>query len=263
VAHGSPEARLGAPASLAAASPQRARPYGVMAGANQGLAAQRARGRARERAARLAHDRATCNLSEKSVVRAGGGCPLAGTDYSVRVADRRAARSAQRALDEAAAAPDVEVPSSDDGGESGNWCGACCHPASDSQAARGTVLDTTAANSQQETLRDIVQSVVGQYASRSAAGAAVNASDQPLRQLHESIVGQYGSQSHAGGLTQRGASPDLAAPPRRGSQPSVPTWPPEPPPSLRFIAQSNTDAGPDAVAGGRLARAALAASGCP
>jgi hypothetical protein len=96
----------------------------VIAGAERRLAAQRARKRARERAARLARDRATCSWSEKSSVRAGGGVPFGCTDYALRLADRRAAREAQRALEEAEAAPDVDVPSSDDGGESGNWCGA-------------------------------------------------------------------------------------------------------------------------------------------
>ena len=58
-----------------------------------------------------------------------------------------------------------------------------------------TVATKTEVNPSAQTLRDIVQSVAGQYGSRSAAGAAVNASAQTLRELHESIAGQYGSQS--------------------------------------------------------------------
>ena len=54
---------------------------------------------------------------------------------------------------------------------------------------------TTTDNPSAQTLRDMVQSVAGQYGSRFGAVAVVNAGAQTLRELHESIAGQYGSQS--------------------------------------------------------------------
>ena len=53
----------------------------------------------------------------------------------------------------------------------------------------------TDVNPSAQTLRDMLQSIAGQYVSQSAAGADVNPSAQTLRELHQSIAGQYVSQS--------------------------------------------------------------------
>src|SRR3954469_20468244 len=52
-------------------------------------------------------------------------------------------------------------------------------------------------NRSAKAMRELRESVAGQYGSQSAAGA-VNSSAGVLRELHHSIAGQYGSQSAAG-----------------------------------------------------------------
>jgi hypothetical protein len=61
---------------------------------------------------------------------------------------------------------------------------------------RDAVSPTSAAGSEvnpsAQTLRELHQSVAGQYGNRSAQDAAVNPSVQVRRALHDSIAGQYG-----------------------------------------------------------------------
>ena len=56
-----------------------------------------------------------------------------------------------------------------------------------------------------ETLRELRQSIAGQYGSRSAVSAAVNPSAGTLRELRQSIAGQYGSLSAAGAVANANA----------------------------------------------------------
>jgi hypothetical protein len=60
-------------------------------------------------------------------------------------------------------------------------------------AATGTELNPSA-----QTLRELHQSVAGQYGARSAPGTTVNPSAQTRRELHQRIAGQYGSRPAAG-----------------------------------------------------------------
>ena len=60
-------------------------------------------------------------------------------------------------------------------------------------AAPPTPAAGTDVNPSAQTLRDLHQSIAGQYGSRSAAGAVVNPSAQTLRELRQSIAGQYGN----------------------------------------------------------------------
>jgi hypothetical protein len=53
----------------------------------------------------------------------------------------------------------------------------------------------TPVNPSAGTMRDMVESIVGQYGSRSAPRAEASPSAQSLRELRQAIVGQYGSQS--------------------------------------------------------------------
>ena len=46
-------------------------------------------------------------------------------------------------------------------------------------------------------LRELRQSIAGQYGSRPAADPVVNPSAQMLRDMHQSVAGQYGSQAVA------------------------------------------------------------------
>ena len=46
-----------------------------------------------------------------------------------------------------------------------------------------------------QTLRDLYQSIAGQYGNQAAAGAVVNPSAQTLRELRTSIAGQYGNRA--------------------------------------------------------------------
>jgi hypothetical protein len=55
-----------------------------------------------------------------------------------------------------------------------------------------TAATGTEVNPNVQTLRELHQSIAGQYGSRSAAGAVVNPSAQTRRELHQSIAGQYG-----------------------------------------------------------------------
>jgi hypothetical protein len=43
-----------------------------------------------------------------------------------------------------------------------------------------------------QTLRDLHQSIAGQYGSQPAAAAVLNPNAQKLRELRQSIAGQYG-----------------------------------------------------------------------
>jgi len=62
-------------------------------------------------------------------------------------------------------------------------------------AAPPTHAAGTDVNPSVQTLRELRQSIAGQYGNRFAAGAVVNPSAQVRRELHESIAGQYGSRS--------------------------------------------------------------------
>jgi hypothetical protein len=62
-------------------------------------------------------------------------------------------------------------------------------------AATDTEVHTSA-----QKLRELRQSIAGQYGSEAAAGAVVNPSNQTLSELRTSIAGQYGSDSAAGGI---------------------------------------------------------------
>ena len=53
----------------------------------------------------------------------------------------------------------------------------------------------TDVNPSAQTLRDMHQSVAGQYGNQSAAGTVVNPSAQTLRELRQSVAGQYGNQA--------------------------------------------------------------------
>ena len=53
----------------------------------------------------------------------------------------------------------------------------------------------TDVNPSAQTLRELHQSIAGQYGSQPATGTAVNPNAQMLRELRESIAGQYGSQA--------------------------------------------------------------------
>jgi len=53
-------------------------------------------------------------------------------------------------------------------------------------------------NPSAQTLRELYQSVTGQYGSHSAVGTAVNPSAQTLRDMHQSIANQYGNAFAAG-----------------------------------------------------------------
>ena len=64
-------------------------------------------------------------------------------------------------------------------------------------ATRPTPTTGTEVNPSAQTLRDMLQSIAGQYGSRPAAGALVNPSAQTLRDMQQSIAGQYGSQAVA------------------------------------------------------------------
>jgi hypothetical protein len=55
--------------------------------------------------------------------------------------------------------------------------------------ATGTGTDV---NPSAQTLRELYQSITGQYGSRSAPDATVNPNAQVRRELRESIAGQYG-----------------------------------------------------------------------
>jgi hypothetical protein len=59
-------------------------------------------------------------------------------------------------------------------------------------AATGTGTDV---NPSAQALREMHQSIAGQYGSQSAAGTVMNPSGQALREMHQSIAGQYGSRS--------------------------------------------------------------------
>ena len=61
-------------------------------------------------------------------------------------------------------------------------------------APPAAVTDTEVHASAQK-LRELRQSIAGQYGRQSAAGATVNPSAQTLRKLHQSIASQYGSQA--------------------------------------------------------------------
>ena len=59
-------------------------------------------------------------------------------------------------------------------------------------AAPPTPATGTDVNPSAQTLRELHQSIAGQYGSQSAAGAVVNPNAQVRRELHQSIAGQYG-----------------------------------------------------------------------
>ena len=62
-------------------------------------------------------------------------------------------------------------------------------------AAPPTPAAGTAVNPSAQTLRDMHQSIAGQYGNRFASGATVNPNAEVRRELHQSITGQYGSRS--------------------------------------------------------------------
>ena len=64
-------------------------------------------------------------------------------------------------------------------------------------AASPTPATGTEVNPSAQTLRDLYQSIAGQYGSQAAAGGVVNPSAQTLRELRTSIAGQYGGHSAA------------------------------------------------------------------
>jgi hypothetical protein len=49
-----------------------------------------------------------------------------------------------------------------------------------------------------QTLRDLHQSIAGQYGGQAAPGTTVNPNAQTLRDLRENVVGQYGGQAAPG-----------------------------------------------------------------
>jgi hypothetical protein len=51
----------------------------------------------------------------------------------------------------------------------------------------------TDVNPSDQTLRDLLQSIAGQYGSQSAAGTIVTPSAQTMRELRSSVAGQYAS----------------------------------------------------------------------
>jgi hypothetical protein len=67
-------------------------------------------------------------------------------------------------------------------------------------AATDTEVHTSA-----QKLRELRQSIAGQYGTQVAAGAVVNPSAQTLSELRTSITGQYGSHSGAGGTVNPSA----------------------------------------------------------
>jgi hypothetical protein len=67
-------------------------------------------------------------------------------------------------------------------------------------AATDTEVHTSA-----QKLRELRQSIAGQYGTQVAAGAVVNPSAQTLSELRTSITGQYGGHSGAGGTVNPSA----------------------------------------------------------
>ena len=63
----------------------------------------------------------------------------------------------------------------------------------------------TEVNPSPQTLRDMRQSISGQYGNRAAAGAVVNPSAQTLRELQQSVTGQYGRRPAAGAVVNPSA----------------------------------------------------------
>jgi hypothetical protein len=63
----------------------------------------------------------------------------------------------------------------------------------------------TDVNPSAQTLRDLHQSIAGQYGSQSAAGTIVNPSAQTMRELHASIAGQYAGRPAADATLNPGA----------------------------------------------------------
>jgi hypothetical protein len=62
-----------------------------------------------------------------------------------------------------------------------------------------------AVNPSAQALRELRESVAGQYGSQSVTGAAVNPSAHALSELRASVAGQYGSQSATGAVVNPGA----------------------------------------------------------
>ena len=60
-------------------------------------------------------------------------------------------------------------------------------------AAPPTPTTATDVNPSAQTLRDLDQSIAGQYGSQSAAGTIENPSAQTMRELRSSVAGQYAS----------------------------------------------------------------------
>ena len=63
-----------------------------------------------------------------------------------------------------------------------------------------TAATATDVNPSAQALRDMHQSIAGQYGSRSAPNTTVNPSAQALRDLRQSIAGQYHSRPAAGAV---------------------------------------------------------------
>jgi hypothetical protein len=59
-------------------------------------------------------------------------------------------------------------------------------------AAPPTPATATVVNPSAQTMRELHQSIAGQYGSQSAAATVVNPSAQTMRELHASLAGQYG-----------------------------------------------------------------------
>ena len=64
-------------------------------------------------------------------------------------------------------------------------------------AATPPLATDTEVHTSAQKLRELRQSIAGQYGSRPAASVVVNPSAQTMRDMHQSIAGQYGSQAVA------------------------------------------------------------------
>ena len=72
-------------------------------------------------------------------------------------------------------------------------------------STRPTPATGTDVNPSAQTMRDMHQSVAGQYGNPSAAGAMVNPSAQTMRDLRASVAGQYASRPAAGAVVNPSA----------------------------------------------------------
>ena len=100
------------------------------------------------------------------------------------IASSRPASSPQRHVRTAAAIAGVAAVIATGGYFAATSIGPDAAP---STPAAGTAVDPSA-----QMMRELRESIAGQYGNRFAAGATVNPSTQTLRELRESIAGQYG-----------------------------------------------------------------------